>query len=58
MAPTDFRTLATYLQKPAMSVMMTFSEDPHLGMSSEQFQGHAVVFVSTVTFSRQTASLR
>ena len=54
----DFRNLTTYLRKPAVSVMMTFSEDPHLGMSSEHFQGHAVVFVSTVTFSRQTASLR
>jgi uncharacterized protein YcbK (DUF882 family) len=54
----DFRALAGYLLKPSVSVMMTFSEDPYLGMSSEHFQGHAVVFVSTVTFSRQTASLR
>jgi hypothetical protein len=54
----DFRNLTFYLRKPAVSVMMTFSEDPYLGMSSEQFQGNAVVFVSTVTFGRQTASLR
>ena len=30
--------------------MMTFSDNPHLGMSSEKFAGNAVVFVSTVTF--------
>ena len=56
---TDFRTLSTYLQKPSSSVMMTFAKnDPHLGMSTQRFAGTAVVFVSTVTFSRRTASLR
>ena len=55
---TDFRTLSPYLQKPASSVMMTFAPDPHLGMSTQRFAGTAVVFVSTVTFSRRTASLR
>jgi hypothetical protein len=55
---TDFRTLSPYLQKPASSVMMTFAKDPHLGMSTQRFAGTAVVFVSTVTFSRRTASLR
>jgi uncharacterized protein YcbK (DUF882 family) len=55
---TDFRTLSPYLQKPAASVMMTFANDPHLGMSTQRFTGTAVVFVSTVTFSRRTASLR
>jgi hypothetical protein len=56
---TDFRTLSPYLQKPSSSVMMTFAKnDPHLGMSTQRFAGTAVVFVSTVTFSRRTASLR
>jgi uncharacterized protein YcbK (DUF882 family) len=56
---TDFRTLSPYLQKPASSVMMTFAKnDPHLGMSTQRFAGTAVVFISTVTFSRRTASLR
>jgi hypothetical protein len=54
---TDFRQLAEQLQSPSASVMMTFSEDPHLGMSVDQFQGQAVVFVATVTFNRQTAAL-
>jgi hypothetical protein len=56
---TDFRTLSPYLQKPSSSVMMTFAKtDPHLGMSTQRFTGTAVVFVSTVTFSRRTAALR
>jgi uncharacterized protein YcbK (DUF882 family) len=55
---SDFRTLSPYLQKPASSVMMTFANDPHLGMSTQRFTGTAVVFVSTVTFSRRTAALR
>ena len=53
----DYRNLGSYLQKPTASVMMTFSDDPHLGMIPERFNGHAVVFVSTVTFHQRTASL-
>ena len=55
---TDFRTLSPYLQKPSSSVMMTFANDPYLGMSTQRFAGTAIVFVSTVTFSRRTAALR
>ena len=29
---------------------MTFSSDPHLGMTDGQFTGSAVVFPATVTF--------
>src|SRR5262249_53297036 len=54
----DFRTLSPYLHKPSTSVMMTFAGDPHLGMRTDRFAGTAVVFVSTVTFSRRTASLQ
>ena len=55
----DFSNLAPHLQKPAAIVMMTFSDDPHLGVSTDKFAGSAVVFVSTVTFSTpRTASLQ
>jgi uncharacterized protein YcbK (DUF882 family) len=55
----DLRSLAPYLRKPASAVMMTFSHDPHLGMTTEAFTGSAVVFQATVTFeSRRTASLQ
>lgn len=54
----DYRVLSPFLHKPTTSVMMTFAEDPHLGMTTETFAGTAVVFVSTITFSQRTASLR
>jgi len=47
------------LHKPAQSLAMTFSADPHLGMVAYRFSGSAVVFLATTTFAPQTtASLR
>src|SRR4029077_14153313 len=57
----DVASLTQHMQKPASAVMMTFSADPNLGMTTETFTGSAVVFQATVTFnpaSRRTASLR
>jgi uncharacterized protein YcbK (DUF882 family) len=55
----DYRNLTPFMQKPSSAVMMTFSDDPYLGMGSEKFGGSAVVFVSTTTFgTARTASLR
>lgn len=54
----DFTTLHTFFQKPASSVMMTFSADPHLGMTSDRFTGSAVVFQATVTYSTRAAALQ
>jgi uncharacterized protein YcbK (DUF882 family) len=55
----DFRTLSSYLHKPAATMMATFSEDPYRGMTSEAFSGSAVGFTRTVTFGPpRTASLR
>jgi hypothetical protein len=54
----DTASLKTQMVKPATTVMMTFSDDPHLGMSSAHFKGNAVVFVATVTFRQRTAALR
>jgi uncharacterized protein YcbK (DUF882 family) len=55
---TDYRGLAPFMHKPSATVMMTFSSDPQLGMTTRKFTGTAVVFVSTVTFGTRTASLR
>jgi hypothetical protein len=55
---TDYRGLAPLLQKPATSVMMTFSDNSHPDLSTKKFSGTAVVFVSTVTFNSRTASLQ
>jgi len=54
----DFRNLQPLLAQPSSSVVMTFSSDPHLGMTSTAFTGPAVVFVATMSFSRQSAALR
>jgi uncharacterized protein YcbK (DUF882 family) len=54
----DTAGLRPLMQKPPATVMMTFSDDPHLGMSAEEFRGNAVVFVATVTFGQRTAMLR
>jgi hypothetical protein len=55
----DFRSLAPHLRQPPSAVMMTFSHDPHLGMTADAFTGSAVVFQATVTFGdRRTASLQ
>jgi hypothetical protein len=54
----DLRTLAAQMVKPASSVMMTFSADPNPGLEHEHFSGAALVFVSTVSYSTHTASLR
>jgi uncharacterized protein YcbK (DUF882 family) len=55
----NFTTLVDFMRKPGSSVLMTFSHDPHLGMTNDRFSGSAVVFMSTVTFgSGRTAALR
>ena len=56
--PPDPQSLRPLMFKPESAVVMTFSPDPHLGMTSERFSGTAVVFVSTVTFVGRTAMLR
>jgi len=55
----DLRPLQELLYKPLMSIAMTFSADPHLGMAANRFDGPAVVFLATTTFKLQsTASLQ
>jgi hypothetical protein len=54
----DFRNLQPLLAQPTSVIVMTFSGDPHLGMTTAQFSGPAVVFVATATFSNRSAALR
>jgi uncharacterized protein YcbK (DUF882 family) len=56
----DPRWQQDLLHKPALSVVMTFSADPNLGMVDDRFSGSAVVFLATTTFRppQTTASLR
>jgi uncharacterized protein YcbK (DUF882 family) len=54
----DYRNLRPHMNKPVSTVTMTFSADPHLGITTEKFAGSAVVFISTMAFSARTAALR
>jgi uncharacterized protein YcbK (DUF882 family) len=54
----DFAQLSPLMEKPATTVVMTFTDDPHHGMTPERFAGGAVVFLSTVTFVGRQAALR
>ena len=55
----DPKWQASLLHKPEQAVLMSFSADPHLGMVTDRFTGHAVVFLATATFVPPTAvSLR
>jgi hypothetical protein len=56
----DYTGLVTFMRKPGSALMMTFSGDPHAGMTDGQFSGDAVVFPPTVTFGppRRTANLQ
>ncbi len=53
----DLRALAPFMQKPAMTLVMTFSGDPNPGTTYDTFSGSAVVFQATMTFGVQTAHL-
>jgi uncharacterized protein YcbK (DUF882 family) len=59
MGAPHMRPLVTMLHKPAQSLVMTFSDEPYLGMTTGGFAGSAVVFLATATFTRQqTAALQ
>jgi hypothetical protein len=49
------QAIVPLLQKPTMSLAMTFSADPNYGMVADRFTGHAVVFLATATFIQQQA---
>jgi hypothetical protein len=54
----DLRQLRPMMEKPVVSVRMTFSSDPQLGTATDHFSGSAIVFLSTVNFMTRTASLQ
>jgi uncharacterized protein YcbK (DUF882 family) len=54
----DFRQLRPMMEKPVVSIKMTFSADPQSGLATDHFSGNAVVFLSTLNFVARTASLQ
>ena len=58
MVRRDNRVLRDLIHKPDSAVLMAFSDDPHGGITSDRFSGHAVSFPATATFRlRATAAL-
>ncbi len=54
----DLTVMKSLFVKPRVAVAMTFSDDPHLGMTCETFSGAAIAALPTRTFAIRTASLR
>jgi hypothetical protein len=53
----DFLALAPLVEKPAQTVMMTFSNDPNPGLAADHFSGHAIVSMSTMTYQHEQQNL-
>jgi hypothetical protein len=53
----DFSALAPLVEKPAQTVVMSFSNDPNPGLAADHFSGTAVVFMSTVTYQQERQNL-
>jgi uncharacterized protein YcbK (DUF882 family) len=56
LGPTDYRNLQPLLAKPRTVVAMGFSVDPRVGVASQSFEGAAVAFVPTVSFTSSRAA--
>jgi Bacterial protein of unknown function (DUF882) len=55
---TDLTSMRAHFAKPQAAVAMSFSEDPQMGLVSDQFTGSATATLATQTFVLRTASLR
>jgi hypothetical protein len=57
MGQPNFQWLGALMKKPARAVLMTFSADPQLGMTTDRFTGPAVKFLATDDFTLQTTAM-
>jgi uncharacterized protein YcbK (DUF882 family) len=55
---TDMTSMRAHFVKPQATIAMGFSEDPQMGMVSDQFTGSAIATLTTQSFVMRTASLR
>jgi hypothetical protein len=55
---TNMTLMRGYFVKPQMSITMSFSEDPMMGMTTDRFTGSATAKLATQSFVLRTASLR
>jgi len=54
----DLTQMRAFFVKPQASIAMSFSDDPTLGVSSDQFTGSATAKLETTSFALRSASLR
>ena len=54
----DMTVMRTHFVKPKMSLAMTFTDDPQMGIICERFTGSATVMLQTTSFGMRTAALR
>jgi hypothetical protein len=54
----DFTELRSLMDKPTMSVAMSFTKEPYPGITANSFSGEAVVFLNTYAFPQRTAWLQ
>lgn len=55
---TDMTMMRAHFVKPQAAIVMTFSEDPMMGMTCDRFSGSATALLTTQSFVLRTASLR
>ena len=55
---TDLTLMSAHFVKPQSVIAMSFSDDPQMGMSCDQFTGSAAATLATQSFVMRTASLR
>jgi uncharacterized protein YcbK (DUF882 family) len=55
---SDLTMLRIYFVKPQAAIVMSFSDDPQMGLTSDRFSGSATTRLETTSFVTRTASLR
>jgi len=55
---TEMTQMRSHFVKPRAAIAMTFSEDPMMGMTCDQFTGSATARLATHSFVLRTAALR
>ena len=54
----DMSLMSAHFRKPLATIAMSFSDDPQMGLSCDQFTGSAVAPLTTQSFVLRTAELR
>jgi hypothetical protein len=55
---SDMTLMRAHFVKPQAAIMMSFADDPQMGMVCERFTGSATATLATTSFVMRTAALR